>query len=137
EVPAQSAALRRRRSGAAVPQVVQAVLSRAGKFDEDLRPGSAAGTGGCARRSRFFVESMRMAVVRVIGRDGGTQDLDIVDGGQLMDALRDAGTGVQGTCGGMMSCGTCHVYVDPAWAGRLPTGSEDEVAMLEAIGELV
>jgi ferredoxin, 2Fe-2S len=78
-----------------------------------------------------------MAVVRVIGRDGGTQDLDIVDGGQLMDALRDADTGVQGTCGGMMSCGTCHVYVDPAWAGRLPPKGDDEAAMLEAIGELV
>jgi ferredoxin, 2Fe-2S len=78
-----------------------------------------------------------MAVVRIIGRDGGTQDLDIVNGGQLMDALRDANTGVQGTCGGMMSCGTCHVYVDPAWAGRLPPKSDDEAAMLEAIGELV
>lgn len=78
-----------------------------------------------------------MAVVRVIGRDGGTQNLDIADGGQLMDALRDADTGVQGTCGGMMSCGTCHVYVDPAWADRLPLKSEDESAMLEAIGELV
>lgn len=78
-----------------------------------------------------------MAVVRVIGRDGGTQDLDIVNGGQLMDALRDADTGVQGTCGGMMSCGTCHVYVDPSWADRLPPKSADEAAMLEAIGELV
>ncbi|MEC9362298.1 MAG: 2Fe-2S iron-sulfur cluster-binding protein [Pseudomonadota bacterium] len=78
-----------------------------------------------------------MAVVRVIGRDGSTQDLDVANGGQLMDALRDASTGVQGTCGGMMSCGTCHVYVDPSWADRLPPKSEDESAMLEAIGELV
>ena len=78
-----------------------------------------------------------MTVVRVIGRDGGTQELELVNGGQLMDALRDADTGVQGTCGGMMSCGTCHVYVDPAWADRLPPKSDDEAAMLEAIGELV
>ena len=78
-----------------------------------------------------------MAVVRVCGRDGVNQDLDAANGSQLMDVLRDAGTGIDGTCGGMMSCGTCHVYVDPSWADKLPPVSDDERMMLDAIAELV
>ena len=78
-----------------------------------------------------------MAVVRVVGSGGATSEMDVVNGTQLMEALRDANTAVQGTCGGMMSCGTCHVYVDTGWADRLPPKSEDEVALLEAIGEIV
>ena len=54
-----------------------------------------------------------------------------------MDTLRDADTGIEGTCGGAMSCGTCHVYVDPSWADRLPPKGEDEAAMLEAISDFV
>lgn len=78
-----------------------------------------------------------MAVVRVCGRDGSSNPLEAVDGSQLMDALRDAGTGIDGTCGGMMSCGTCHVYVDAAWVDKLPPVSDDERMMLDAIAELV
>lgn len=78
-----------------------------------------------------------MPVVRVQGRDGVGRELDAPAGCALMDALRDGNTGVEGTCGGMMSCGTCHVYVDADWIARLPAKSEDEQAMLDAIGELV
>ncbi|HEY0974915.1 MAG TPA: 2Fe-2S iron-sulfur cluster-binding protein [Solimonas sp.] len=78
-----------------------------------------------------------MAVVKVTDRDGATREIDAADGIALMESLRDANTGIDGTCGGAMSCGTCHVYVDPAWAERLPPKSDDEAAMLEAIGELV
>ncbi len=78
-----------------------------------------------------------MAVVRVTGRDGAERALEATGGCALMDTLRDAGTGIDGTCGGMMSCGTCHVYVDPAWSDRLAPKSDDEQMMLDAIGELV
>ncbi|SFF51066.1 ferredoxin, 2Fe-2S [Fontimonas thermophila] len=78
-----------------------------------------------------------MAVVRVTGRDGVERRLDATNGCALMEALRDANTGIDGTCGGMMSCGTCHVYVDADWLAKLPPKSEDEQMMLDAIGELV
>ena len=78
-----------------------------------------------------------MPKVHVKTRDGSERELDADSGCALMDALRDGGTGVEGTCGGMMSCGTCHVYVDPDWLAKLPPKSEDEAAMLEAIGEIV
>jgi ferredoxin len=78
-----------------------------------------------------------MPKVHVKNRDGSERELEADSGCALMDALRDGGTGVEGTCGGMMSCGTCHVYVDADWLARLPAKSDDESAMLEAIGEIV
>jgi len=78
-----------------------------------------------------------MAAVRVMGRDGSERVIDAESGCPLMEALRDANTGVDGTCGGACSCGTCHVYVDAAWADKLPPRGEDEQMMLDAIGELV
>jgi 2Fe-2S ferredoxin len=78
-----------------------------------------------------------MSEVHVTNRDGSTLTLDATDGRPLMEALRDASIGVEGTCGGECACGTCHVYVDAQWASRLPPKSEDEQLMLEAIGELV
>src|SRR3546814_12520284 len=55
----------------------------------------------------------------------------------LMESLRDAGLGVDGTCGGAMSCGTCHVYVAAAWLDKLPAKSQDEADMIEALADLV
>lgn len=78
-----------------------------------------------------------MSELKVIGRDGREQRLDALEGVAVMETLRDAGTGILGTCGGACSCGTCHVYVAPEWLDRLPAKSEDETMMLEAIGELV
>ncbi len=78
-----------------------------------------------------------MAVVRVIGRDGAERTIESLGGCPLMEALRDANTGIEGTCGGACSCGSCHVYVDAAWADKLPPKTEDEQMMLDAIGDLV
>ena len=39
-------------------------------------------------------------------------------------------TGIEGECGGMMTCGTCHVYVREPHAAVLPAPNADEDAML-------
>lgn len=78
-----------------------------------------------------------MAEVRVTTRDGKQLTLEAPAGRPLMEALRDADTGVQGICGGMCSCGTCHVYVTAAWQDKLMPKGPDEEMMLEGIGELV
>ena len=79
-----------------------------------------------------------MAVeVLATDRDGTAHKLEAERGRPLMEVLREANLGVEGTCGGACACGTCHVYVGAAWAERLPSKSEDEQMMLEAIAELV
>jgi 2Fe-2S ferredoxin len=37
---------------------------------------------------------------------------------------------VAAICGGMCSCATCHVYVDPDWRDRLPAPMADERELL-------
>lgn len=78
-----------------------------------------------------------MVELRVKDRAGGECIIAAGAGTPLMEALRDANTGVLGTCGGACACGTCHVYVADRWTARLPGQGEDERMMLEAIGELV
>jgi len=78
-----------------------------------------------------------MIEVRATDRDGAEHVLEAERGRPLMEVLRDANVGVEGTCGGACACGTCHVYLAAAWAERLSPPSEDEFAMLEAISNLV
>ena len=44
-----------------------------------------------------------------------------------------AGSGVykRQDCGGECSCATCHVVIDPAWAGKLGAISDQESSMLD------
>ena len=64
---------------------------------------------------------------------GGTRHALAARAGQsLMRAAVEAGIdGIKADCGGVMSCATCHVIVDEAWAARLRPPSRDEEAMLE------
>ena len=52
---------------------------------------------------------------------------------KVMENLRELDYGVAAICGGMCSCATCHIYVDPAWIERLPAPMSDE---RELLGEL-
>ena len=38
-----------------------------------------------------------------------------------------------GECNGSLACASCHVVVDPNWAGRLAPVTEDEEAMLDTV----
>jgi 2Fe-2S ferredoxin len=75
-----------------------------------------------------------MPLVRVIDRDGTERELDAPSGATLMEPLRDMDEGVAAICGGMCSCATCHVYVDPEWVAKLPAPMSDESDML---GDLI
>lgn len=64
--------------------------------------------------------------------DGREITLDVAEGTNLMEAATQRGVpGIIGECGGSMSCATCHVLVDPAWADRAGTPSAFEEDMLD------
>jgi ferredoxin, 2Fe-2S len=71
-----------------------------------------------------------MALIKVTDRDGVEHDIDGNTSFTLMENLRDLDYGVAAICGGMCSCATCHVYVDPEWLARLPAPHSDETDML-------
>lgn len=72
-----------------------------------------------------------MAKIHVTDREGRTLDVEAKEGLTLMEPLRDVAGGIEALCGGMCSCSTCHVFVDPAWAGKLPQPKDDEMELLE------
>ncbi|WP_443082457.1 2Fe-2S iron-sulfur cluster-binding protein [Tepidimonas sp.] len=78
-----------------------------------------------------------MITVRFItpGPNGPLQDREVevpADGRSLMKAALDAGVdGIAADCGGVLTCATCHVYVDEPWCAQLPPPSADEDTMLD------
>jgi 2Fe-2S ferredoxin len=73
-----------------------------------------------------------MPTITFIRPDGARRDLAIPQGTSLMQgAIAQGLDGILAECGGSAMCATCHVYVDEAWAGRLPPLSEDEDALLD------
>jgi 2Fe-2S ferredoxin len=72
-----------------------------------------------------------MPKIIVIEPDGTRRELDAPVGKSLMQIGRDAGLDIEGACDGAMACSTCHVYVDPAWLGKLAKMGEDESDMLD------
>ena len=53
-------------------------------------------------------------------------------GQSLMQAAMTGNVdGIDADCGGMMTCGTCHVHVRQPHAGLLPPPNDDEAGMLD------
>lgn len=73
-----------------------------------------------------------MVDVTLIDASGLSRTLQVPEGQSLMQAAVSAGVrGIVGECGGSAMCATCHVYVDEAFADRLPAPLETELEMLE------
>jgi 2Fe-2S ferredoxin len=52
--------------------------------------------------------------------------------GSLLDVARDYDIpGIEGDCGGVGSCGTCHVHVAQEWLAKIGAASDDEKDVVE------
>jgi len=73
-----------------------------------------------------------MPRVIVTARNGEVQPLEAELHRTLMETIRDSGVvaDLLALCGGSCACATCHVYVDPAYAQRLPPMTDDEDSLL-------
>ncbi len=64
--------------------------------------------------------------------DGRDITAEVKDGLNLMEAAVASNVPrVIGECGGSLSCATCHVYVDEAWAGKVGQPDRFEDGMLD------
>ena len=76
-----------------------------------------------------------MPSITFVKRDNSEVTIDAKEGLSIMEIGRDNGIGIEGTCGGSISCATCHVVVDPEWVEATGKPSMDEEDMLDlAIG---
>ena len=66
----------------------------------------------------------------VTDRDGAVHEVEGRVGVKFMETLREYDYGVTAICGGLCSCATCHVFVDPDWMSRLPPPQSDEKDLL-------
>lgn len=71
----------------------------------------------------------------VIDQTGITHAIEDATRPTVMEVIREAGLDIAAQCGGSAACGTCHVYVDEAWSGRLPPPESAEEEMLEIVVE--
>lgn len=72
-----------------------------------------------------------MPSVIFVKRDGSEVTIEADAGLSVMEIGRDNGIGLEGTCGGSLSCATCHVVVDEAWVAKTGSPSADEEDMLD------
>ena len=64
--------------------------------------------------------------------DGREEGFEAPNGVSLMQAATGHGIdAIVAECGGSAICATCHVYIDDAWAARLPPPDDNEQALLD------
>ncbi len=61
---------------------------------------------------------------------GKTSTVEVEEGTTVMRAAKDNNLRMEGACGGALSCGTCHVYVDKEYADVIPEIEDEEKDML-------
>lgn len=72
-----------------------------------------------------------MAKITFITTDNETITVEASSGTVMELAVQNNVKGIDGDCGGVCSCATCHVHVAPEFMERLGTASEIEADMLE------
>jgi len=73
-----------------------------------------------------------MPRITYIEHNGTQHTVDVPVGLTVMEgAVNNNIPGIDADCGGACACSTCHVYVDPAWVGKLPAREDMEVDMLD------
>ncbi len=75
-----------------------------------------------------------MPKITYISNDGEEHTVETSVGMTVMrTAIAQGVPGIDADCGGSCACGTCHVYVDAAWADKLPAPGQAELDMLEFV----
>ncbi len=73
-----------------------------------------------------------MVAITYVTHDGQRYCVDVSTGMNLMEgATLNMVPGVDGQCGGICSCATCHCYVPASWQSRAGLAADGERQMLE------
>ena len=69
-------------------------------------------------------------------RNGELKKINAEDGLTLMEVARDNDLGIEGTCGGSISCCTCHIVIEKDWFSKVGPANPDEEDMLDLAVDL-
>ena len=73
-----------------------------------------------------------MPKVTFVTPSGDNVLVDCAEGSTLMSAAVDNQVdGIAADCGGVASCGTCHVQIDPEWIDKVGPATEIEKGLLD------
>ena len=72
-----------------------------------------------------------MPKMTFIERDGSRREVDAPVGLSVLEIAHKHDIDLEGACEGSLACATCHVVVDPEWAGKLSEPTDDEEDMLD------
>ena len=73
-----------------------------------------------------------MPTIVYVEHDGTRHEVELEEQTTLMEgATMNLVPGVEGMCGGVCSCATCHCYIEGEWAGKLPPPEPGELQMLD------
>jgi 2Fe-2S ferredoxin len=86
---------------------------------------------GLNRFTAFTPRSLPVARITYVTPDGEVVIVEAAQGSLMTAAVQNQVKGIDGECGGVCSCGTCHVHVDPEWLERVGPPNDTEVEMLE------
>ena len=75
-----------------------------------------------------------MPKITFIQPDGTPVTVEDAEGSAMEIALANGVEGIDGNCGGVCSCSTCHVRVRPEWAERVgkPNAVEQDLLDMES-----
>lgn len=75
-----------------------------------------------------------MPIITYVLRDGTKRDVDVNVGTSVMEAaIVNNIRGIDGECGGCLSCATCHVYIEEAPEDGLASPDDEEQELLEGV----
>lgn len=75
-----------------------------------------------------------MVAITYIEHGGESHSIEVEEDMSLMEgAVLNMIPGIEGMCGGICSCATCHCYIDLADHNRLAKMSDGESEMLDAL----
>ena len=76
--------------------------------------------------------TISVPTIHYVEQNGTVHDVEVPVGTSIMQgAVNHLIPGIDGDCGGLCACGTCHVYVPAEWAEKCGAMEELEQGMLE------
>lgn len=73
-----------------------------------------------------------MPKITYVEHTGKEHVVDVAAGLTVMEgAVKNLVPGIDADCGGACACATCHVYIDSAYASKIPEKSDMEQTMLD------